>query len=607
MTETSRARPDFAFSSSTPSRSLSDDSEKQVDLDSLPVEKRGKHADIDIDDGHSHSQSPQTIEQAPAPIDWSQHTLRKRPWRPRVTEFAKIADHKYRGSGTPADPYIVQWLDDDPENPISYNVGLKVGITGLVAFMTLCVSLASSAYTGAAKHVIHDFHCSEEVFLLGLSFMVLGFAVGPLVWAPLSEAVGRRHIVLVSLLFYILWTAVCAAAQNIATLIVFRFFCGTIGSAVFVIPGGQIADLWEADQRGVAMAAFSAAPFLGPSLGPVVGGFLSDAAGWRWVFGLLALYAAALTVLGMVFVPETYAPVLLRKRAQLLSKVTGKSYMTRIDLEHPLDLHEVVRKSLALPWALLFREPVVLLLTIYMAVIYGTLYLCFAAFPIVFQEGRGWNAGVGGLAFLGMMVGLFIGIAIIVYDNKRYLRLHKATGGFAPPESRLPPVILGGVFAIVGLAWFAATTSPSVHWIVPILAGVPFGTGFLLIFMACANYLIDSYVIYAASVMAANSILRSAFGAIFPLFTTYMYRNLGIHWASAVPGFIALACFPFPIFFYKYGEAIRRKCKYSAQAARFLDSLRSDLERQRSRAESGAADEDKEGTRSRNLKIELEE
>ncbi|EXJ80912.1 hypothetical protein A1O3_07200 [Capronia epimyces CBS 606.96] len=523
------------------------------------------------------------------PVDWSQHTLRKRLWRPQVTDFRKIAEHKYHGAGTLADPYIVQWLDDDPENPKSYALGRKIAITALVAFMTLCVSLASSAYTGAARHVIQAFHCSEEVFLLGLSLMVLGFALGPLVWAPLSETLGRRNIILVTLCFYIMWTAVCAAAQNIQTLIVFRLLCGTIGSASFVIPGGQIADMFEADQRGVAIAAFSAAPFLGPTVGPLIGGFFSDAYGFRWLFGLLALYATALTILGALFMPETYAPVLLRNRARLLSKLTGKTYMTRIDLEHPLDVREVVRKALALPWELLFREPVVLLLTIYTAVIYGTLYLCFAAFPIVFQEGHGWNAGQGGLAFLGIMVGLFIGIGIIIFDNKRYRRLHEATGGFAPPESRLPPVMLGGVLAIIGLAWFAATTSPGVHWIVPILAGVPFGTGFLLIFMACSNYLIDSYVIYAASVMAANSILRSAFGAIFPLFTTYMYRNLGIHWASAVPGFIALACFPFPIFFYKYGESIRRKCKYSAQAARYLDSLRSDMERRRSRAESAAA------------------
>lgn len=124
-----------------------------------------------------------------------------------------------------------------------------------------------------------------------------------------------------------------------------------------------------------------------------------------------------------------------------------------------------------------------------MAVIYGTLYLCFAAFPIVFQQGYGWNPGQGGLAFLGITVGTLIGVGIIIFDNRRYTRIHNATGGFAPPETRLPPAMAGGVFAIVGLAWFAATASPSIHFIVPILAGVPFGMGFITIFMSCSNYL----------------------------------------------------------------------------------------------------------------------
>ncbi|EXJ62420.1 hypothetical protein A1O7_02855 [Cladophialophora yegresii CBS 114405] len=516
--------------------------------------------------------------------DWSPYTLRKRPWRRRVTDFSHIVEAKYRGSGTPRDPFVVQWLDHDPENPKNYSNLFKWLMTFLLAFMTLCVSLASSAYTGAAGLIIPEFHCSHEVYLLGLSLMVAGFALGPLMWAPLSEAVSRRDVLLVALGLYIIFTAVCAAAQNITALVILRLLCGTLGSAAFVIPGGQISDMFEAEQRGMAQAVYSAAPFLGPTLGPTVGGFLSPAAGWRWLFGFLALYAAALTVLGIIFVPETYAPVLLRRRAKLLSKATGKVYMTRIDIEQPIVLKEVVKRSVARPWALLFREPIVLLLSIYMAVVYGTLYLFFAAFPIVFQQGYGWNAGENGLAFLGIMVGNLLAVGVIILDNKRYVRISKAHGGFAPPESRLPPVIYGGVVAIVGLAWFAATADPSIHFIVPVLSGLPFGIGFILIFMCCSNYLVDSYVIYSASVLAGNSILRSTFGAVFPLFATYMYNNLGVHWASAVPGFIALACFPFPIFFYKYGKSIRRRCKYSAEAARFLDSLKSDLERQQSRA-----------------------
>jgi len=112
------------------------------------------------------------------------------------------------------------------------------------------------------------------------------------------------------------------------------------------------------------------------------------------------------------------------------------------------------------------------------------------------------------------------------------------------------------------------------HWSISIIATAPFGFGMVLVFLSIMNYLIDSYVIFAASVLAANSVLRSLFGAAFPLFTTYMYQNLGIHWASSIPAFLALMCVPFPFLFYKYGESIRLKCKFAAEAAAALERMR---------------------------------
>ncbi len=149
----------------------------------------------------------------------------------------------------------------------------------------------------------------------------------------------------------------------------------------------------------------------------------------------------------------------------------------------------------------------------------------------------------------------------------------KKRGGRALPEDRLPPAIWGGVLIVIGLAGFAATDGPNVHWIAPIIFGVPFGTGVIVVFLAVLGYLIDSYTIYAASVLAANSVLRSLFGAAFPLFTSYMYDSLGIHWAAALPGFVALACIPFIVIFWKYGAKIRAKCKYSADAERQMNAI----------------------------------
>ena len=327
------------------------------------------------------------------------------------------------------------------------------------------------------------------------------------------------------------------------------------------------------------MSVFAAAPFMGPTLGPIVGGFLGEAKGWRWVEGLMAIFTGVLWIIGSLTIPETYAPVLLRKRAAELSKRTGKVYLSKHEVVHGTPaLGESFQIALSRPWILLFREPIVLLLSIYMAIIYGTLYMMFAAFPIVFQQQRGWSEGVGGLAFLGVAAGMFAAVVYTIPDNKRYNRVADAAiskgARSAPPEARLPPSMIGSVFIPVGLFIFAWTNYPSIHWIVCIIFTAPFGFGMVLVFLSIMNYLIDAYTIYAASVLAANSVLRSLFGAIFPLFTTYMYNRLGIHWASTIPAFLALMCVPFPFLFYRYGSEIRKRCKFAREAEEAMAETR---------------------------------
>jgi hypothetical protein len=175
-----------------------------------------------------------------------------------------------------------------------------------------------------------------------------------------------------------------------------------------------------------------------------------------------------------------------------------------------------------------------------------------------------WIAG--GLALLAV-VGNII-------DNKRYARVAAAHGGMAPPEARLPAAMVGSILIPVGMFWFAWTNGPDVHWSVPIIGSGVFGAGIVLIFLSLMTYLVDSYVIFAASVLAANSVLRSLFGAAFPLFTTYMYHDLGVHWASSIPAFLAIACIPCPFIFYKYGAQIRMKCEFASEAANVLQRMR---------------------------------
>lgn len=290
--------------------------------------------------------------------------------------------------------------------------------------------------------------------------------------------------------------------------------------------------------------------------------------------GFLGAFSGVVWIIGSLLIPETYAPVLLRRRAEKLSKLSGKIYRSKLEVDQgKVSLKESFKVALSRPWLLLFREPIVFLLSLYMAIVYGTLYMLFAAYPIVFEGVRGWNQGVGSLPFLGIMVGMLMAVAYSIWDNKRYIRVQDENDGFAPPEARLAPCLIASIAIPVGLFWFAWTNYPSVHWMAPIAAGVPFGFGMVLVFLGIMNYLIDAYTIFAASVLAANSVLRSCFGAAFPLFTTYMYQDLGIHWASSIPAFLAVACVPFPFLFYKYGPKIRKSCKYAAQSDAFMRKL----------------------------------
>lgn len=487
----------------------------------------------------------------------------------------EVLDHDYDGSGTEDDPYAVAWLPKDSRDPQFFSRSRKISITLTVAFCTLIVSLASSAYSGSVDEVITEFGVSTQVATLGLSLYVLGFAIGPLFWAPIGEVFGRQISFFISLSGMAAFLAGCAGASNIWTLCILRCLAGSFGGCLFSNAGGTISDLFSARQRGLALSLYAAAPFLGPSIGPIIGGFLGMNSGWRWVEGLLSICAGLAWLLATLLIPETYAPVLLRKRAQALTTLTGHIYRSKIELEKGrIAPATLFKKSLLRPWTLLLREPIVLLSAIYVALVYGTLYMFFAAFPIVFQQTRGWNQGVTGLSFLGVMIGMILGSIATIPANIHYIRIQDKHSGRAPPETRLLQCMPGALAIPLSQFWFAWTNYPSIHWVVPIIGTAPFGFGVILIYLGCMNYLIDSYTLYAASVLAANAVLRSVFGAVFPIVSIWMYDRLGIHWAPSIPAFLSLVFMPFPFVFYKYGAVVRGKCRYAAESERYLRALR---------------------------------
>ncbi|KAL8654962.1 MAG: hypothetical protein Q9226_003229 [Calogaya cf. arnoldii] len=362
------------------------------------------------------------------------------------------------------------------------------------------------------------------------------------------------------------FNAASIVVPNTAGLVLMRFIKGSFGSSLLANAGGVVADIFEPKRRGLGIIVFFTEPLLGPVLGPVFGGLISQHAGFQWLEGFLTLLSGILWVMVSLTVPETYTPMLLERRAQRLTRLTGKYHVSKLNRSKEKSLWLILKVALTRPWVLLFREPIVLLLSIYMAILYGTLYLFFAAFPIVFKQQRGWDETHTGLAFLGIGVGVIIGIVYSFFDHAKYARLQQASSDELGPEARLPQSLVGCITIPISLFWFAWTITPTIHFMVPLVGSIPFGFGFVLVYISTQNYLVDAYTIYAASVLAANTLMRSALGAAFPLFTHHMYEGLGINWASTIPALLATLCVPFPFLFWKHGAKIRRKCKYAAQA-----------------------------------------
>ena len=177
-----------------------------------------------------------------------------------------VLSYSYDGSGTEEDPYVVEFIPNDPRNPMGFSMFKKWSLTLLVAFATLAVSFVSSAYTGGLEQITRQFHVDDEVVTLGLSLFVLGFAIGPLLWAPLSEMFGRQILFFGTYGALTAFNAGAAASQNIQTLLILRFFAGSFGSSPLTNAGGVIADIFPASQRGLAMSVFAAAPFMGPTV-----------------------------------------------------------------------------------------------------------------------------------------------------------------------------------------------------------------------------------------------------------------------------------------------------------------------------------------------------
>ena len=354
--------------------------------------------------------------------------------------------------------YVVEFTDaEDPCHPHNWPTRKKVLLSVILAYVTFVSSFASAIFSSTVGATSEKFGVSTEVTTLGVTLYVLGFSAGPTFWAPASELAGRRWPITAGVFGYSIFTIGTATAKDVQTMMLTRFFAGLFGASPLAIVPATFADMYSNRTRGVAIAMFAMAVFVGPFASPFTGGFIvMSYLGWRWTMYISAIMGFLGTVLLLIFFRETYAPLVLVEKAQTLRRQTRNWGIHARQDEVELDFDELITVNFSRPFRMLFTEPIVFLVTLYMSFIYGLMYALLAAYPVVFQGIHGMNLGVGSLPFIGLIVGEFLGGVYTLLGQKSYTRKLMNNDNVPIPEWRLPPAIVGGVAFTLGLFWYVS-------------------------------------------------------------------------------------------------------------------------------------------------------
>jgi multidrug resistance protein len=462
---------------------------------------------------------------------------------------------------------LVSWAEDDSGDPQNWSFRKKWAATLVVSAIAFISPASSSIVAPAAASIGRDLNITAEFELqIIVSVYILGYAVGPLFLSPLSEVIGRKWVVQGANAFFLAFNIGCGFAQNKVQLIVFRFLTGLGGSAPLSVGGGILADLWRPHERGRAFAIYALCPVLGPALGPIAGGFIAENTTWRWAFWATSIADVFILVFAYFYLQETYAPVLLKQRARKLTKETGENHYTKYDLEAQ-GLKEIVAKNLIRPFKLLATQIIIQFLAAYMSYLYGLLYIILTTYPRLWMTVYGEASGIGGLNYISISLGYLIGCQISSFMmDKIYVRLKAKNNGEGLPEYRLPLMMFSSLVLPVGLFWYGWSAEAHIHWIMPNIGAFLVCLATILSYACIQMYAIDSYGRFAASALAAISVVRSLCGFGFPLFAPYMYNALGYGWGNSLLAFVGIAVgLPAPIILWKWGAKLRAGSTYAKE------------------------------------------
>ncbi|KAK6353862.1 hypothetical protein TWF730_008284 [Orbilia blumenaviensis] len=453
---------------------------------------------------------------------------------------------------------------NDKRNARNWSLSAKLYGTMVPAFACFVVSFGASVYAPAVFAIQRQYGVTLTQALAGITTYVLGMAFGPLIAGPISESIGRRAVYFVALPIAGAFTLGVAYAPNLATILACRFFSAMFGASVLAVGAGTVADIWDLRGSAAALNAsclFLAMAFMGPGFGPLVGFYLiSDGKHWRWTMLVMCMLILPVTFF-VFFARETYSKAILvaaaRKQGKVIKKPPPKE-----------GLKLLFTVTLLRPLKMIVVEPIVCFVSLYNGFCFAVFFAFFESIPyVLIFEYKSSQRGMGN-AFISLWIGVLLAsITCIlferyIYQPRREARLER---GLSPinPEEKLYAALVGSILFPTGLFIWAWTASSNINIIVPLIGCVLFGWGAVATFIVTAVYLVHIYNdLLGASALGANSLVRYAMGAAFPLFTVQMYRNLGIAHAGTVLACIAVTLMPIPWVIFLYGKKLRAKSKF---------------------------------------------
>ncbi|RPD78920.1 MFS general substrate transporter [Lentinus tigrinus ALCF2SS1-7] len=478
---------------------------------------------------------------------------------------AVLVELKESIAGEPLDVILLTFEPGSPEDPQNWSRPYRWYLSLLSCFLVFVTTFASAAPSGYAADLRGQFHMTAELVALTITLFVIGFCFGPLLWGPLSEQFGRRAVLIPC---YALFTVGAALSPNSASIMVFRLLGGIFSAAATPIAPALLADIWDPSTREKALTYLGFLSFVGPTLGPLVGGLMAGAhISWQWIFWLLTILSGISTSMVIITQRETYCPLLLARKAELHRKETrDPRYQAQFELVQKQTLVARLHATLAKPFVLFVREPALIAVTLYLGFIGGCLYMLFEAYPVVFEEGHHFPSSSLGLAYLPVTAGGVITMVIYLWAFQPYYerKVQQYAPEPIPPEERLLMAVWAAPLFSITFFWFGWTSFPGMNFWAPLMSGLLMGMSTLALIVSLLNYIIDVYVYAAASALGAGTVLRSIFGAIFPLFSAQMFRALNPRWASTLVGCIAVLMIPIPVLLMRYGPVLRAKSRYVA-------------------------------------------